>query len=109
VYGLAAVDARGRVADHIIMRALGWRAGSRLAIRVSNGLILITVGEGRLGVTGQGHLRLPSAVRRGCGIEPGDRVLLVAEPSEGVLVVHPPATLDAIVSRFREAMIAGAA
>jgi hypothetical protein len=27
VYGLAAVDARGRVADEVIMRALGWRAG----------------------------------------------------------------------------------
>ena len=104
MYGLAAVDARGRVADHVIMRALGWRAGSRLAIRVSNGLILITVGDGRLGVTGQGHVRLPSAIRHGCGIQPGDRVLLVAEPSEGVLPVHPPATLDTIFSRFRDDM-----
>jgi hypothetical protein len=52
---------------------------------------------------------LPSAVRRGCGIEPCDRVLLVAEPSEGILAVHPPATLDAIFSRFREDMMAGAA
>ncbi len=41
VYGLAAVDARA--ADNVIMRALGWRAGSRL--------ILIRVGEGRLRVT----------------------------------------------------------
>jgi hypothetical protein len=89
--------------------ALGWRAGSRLAIRVAHGLLLITVGEGRLGVTGQGHVRLPSAVRRGCGIEPCDRVLLVAEPSEGILAVHPPATLDAIFSRFREDMMARAA
>jgi hypothetical protein len=40
---------------------------------------------------------------------PATACYFVAEPSEGVLVVHPPATLDAIVSRFREAMIAGAA
>jgi hypothetical protein len=31
-------------------------------------------------------------------IEPGDRVLLAAEPDEGLVVVHPPAGLDAMLN-----------
>jgi hypothetical protein len=30
VYGLSAIDDRGRVADRVVMRALGWSAGLRL-------------------------------------------------------------------------------
>ena len=32
---------------------------------------------------------LPVALRRLCGVTPGDDVLLVADPEHGVLVVHP--------------------
>jgi transposase InsO family protein len=36
VYGLAAVDCRGRVADHAIIAALGWRPGGRrLVLRLA--------------------------------------------------------------------------
>jgi bifunctional DNA-binding transcriptional regulator/antitoxin component of YhaV-PrlF toxin-antitoxin module len=45
-------------------------------------------------VTPQGYLRLPAAVRHLCGLGPGDRVLLVADPSRQVVRVYPPATLD---------------
>jgi NAD(P)-dependent dehydrogenase (short-subunit alcohol dehydrogenase family) len=41
VYGLAAVDRRGRIADHAIMHALGWQPGTRLDIRETHGLLLI--------------------------------------------------------------------
>src|SRR5882757_611003 len=52
VYGLAAVDARGRVADHAVMRALGWRAGTPLNIQVICGLIVVKAGDdGQVGVT----------------------------------------------------------
>jgi hypothetical protein len=110
VYGLAAVDARGRVADHAVMRALGWRAGTPLNIKVICGLIVVTAGDdGQVGVTNQGDVRLPAAVRYACGIERGDRVLLAAEPAEGVLVVHPPATLDTMFGRVRAQVMAGEA
>ncbi|MFZ0119066.1 MAG: hypothetical protein WAL99_06380, partial [Pseudonocardiaceae bacterium] len=33
VYGLAAVDCRGRVADRAVVLALGWTPGTRLDIR----------------------------------------------------------------------------
>jgi bifunctional DNA-binding transcriptional regulator/antitoxin component of YhaV-PrlF toxin-antitoxin module len=53
--------------------------------------------QGVFSPTRGGHLRLPATVRRWCGLGAGDRVLLAAEPDAGLLVVHPPASLDAMV------------
>jgi hypothetical protein len=108
VYGLAAVDDRGRIADHAIVRALGWHAGTRLDIRVIGGLIVVTAGDGGASsVTNHGHVRLPLTVRRCCGVEPGDRVLLAAEAAEGVLVVYPPLVMDTMPARFHAQVMAG--
>ena len=52
---------------------------------------------GGSGVMPQGHVRLPAQVRHRCGLRPGDRVLLAADPSAGVLRVFPPATVDALL------------
>jgi hypothetical protein len=41
VYGVAAVDRDGRVADAAVIGALGWVPGPRLDIRESRGLILV--------------------------------------------------------------------
>jgi bifunctional DNA-binding transcriptional regulator/antitoxin component of YhaV-PrlF toxin-antitoxin module len=102
------VDDRGRIADYAIVRALGWRAGTRLDIRVIGGLIVVTAGDaGAWSVTNLGHVRLPVAVRRCCGVEPGDRVLLAAEPAEGVLAVHPPTVMDTMLARFHAQVMAG--
>jgi hypothetical protein len=96
---MAAVDCRGRVADHAVLAALGWVAGTRLEIRETGGLLLVRAHpHGVFAVTGQGHLRLPAAVRRRCSLLPGDRVLLAADPAAGLLAVHPPAALDAMVT-----------
>ncbi len=68
VYGLAAIDDRGRLADRAVMRALGWSAGLRLDIRETRGLLAIRPQDhGELQVTGQGHLRLPALLRHRCG------------------------------------------
>jgi hypothetical protein len=41
IYGLAAVDDdRGRVADRVVMRALGWPAGQRLTIHETGGVLI---------------------------------------------------------------------
>lgn len=37
VYGLATLDDRGRVADRVVMRALGWVARLGLAIEAAGG------------------------------------------------------------------------
>lgn len=108
VYGLAKLDARGRAADAAVERALGWVPGARVDIRESGGLILVKPDpRGVFSITIQGHVRLPVAVRRWCGLVPGDRVLLAADGDEDLLVVYPPTTLDALVAGSRAQVVGG--
>jgi bifunctional DNA-binding transcriptional regulator/antitoxin component of YhaV-PrlF toxin-antitoxin module len=69
----------------------------------------LVAGRYRLAVSSQGRVHLPAAARRACRIIPGDRVLLAAEPADGILLVHPLATLDAMVARLRDHVMAGEA
>jgi hypothetical protein len=95
VYGLAALDDRGRVADRVVMRALGWRAGLRLVIAETGGVLTVRAdSHGDSHVTGQGYLRLPAPLRNRCGLAAGDRVLLAADPDRFRLAIYPPAALD---------------
>lgn len=98
IYGLSALDDRGRLADRTIMQALGWSAGLRLDISETNRRLVIRPREhGAFHVTGQGHLRIPASLRHRCGLEPGHRVLLAADPQQRQLVAYPPAALDALI------------
>jgi bifunctional DNA-binding transcriptional regulator/antitoxin component of YhaV-PrlF toxin-antitoxin module len=107
---LTVVDSRGRVSDKSVTRALGWQPGDPLSLRVTDGLIIVVaVAEGQLAVSSQGRVHLPASARHASRITPGDRVLLAAEPADGVLVVHPLATLDAMISRFRDHVMTGEA
>ena len=95
VYGLAAVDDRGRVADRVVLRSLGWSAGLRLDIDETAGVLTVTADPGGgYQITNQGNLRLPASLRHRCGLVPGDRVLLAADPDRSRLAVYPPAALD---------------
>ncbi|WP_444948128.1 AbrB/MazE/SpoVT family DNA-binding domain-containing protein [Micromonospora ureilytica] len=108
VYGLAAIDTSGRIADRAVIRALGWAPGTRLHIREGSEVIVVRRDQqGVFTVSGQGHLRLPAAVRHWCGLTAGDRVLLAASPPEGLLVVHPPAALDAMVVAAHAGVLGG--
>ena len=100
VYGLAVLDDRGRLADRTVMRVLGRSAGLCLDIREAGGLLVVRArSDGEFRVTGQGHLRLPAVIRRRCGLESGDRVLLAADPGQRQLVLYPPALLDELIAR----------
>ncbi|MGH3823882.1 MAG: AbrB/MazE/SpoVT family DNA-binding domain-containing protein [Pseudonocardiaceae bacterium] len=100
VYGLSALDDRGRIADRVVMRALGWSAGLRLDIHETGGVLAIFADpKGVYQVTSQGHLRLPAAPRHRCGLQTGDRVLLAADPQRSRLAVYPPAALDTLLSQ----------
>ncbi|WP_231932575.1 SAM-dependent methyltransferase [Micromonospora rifamycinica] len=60
VYGVAALDASGRIADSGVVRALGWVPGTRL--QHPWGCVLCTDRQCIFTVTGgQGHLRLATA------------------------------------------------
>jgi hypothetical protein len=98
VYGLSAVDDRGRVADRVVIGALGWFAGLCLDMHEAAGVLTVfTDSEGVYRVTSQGHLRLPAPLRHRCGLNAGDRVLLVADPQRSRLAVYPPAALDILL------------
>lgn len=100
VYGASAVDDRGRVVDRVVLRALGWAAGHRLTFREEAGaLIVVPDPAGEQQVTGQGHLRIPAALRYRCGLNTGDRVLLAADPDRPHLAILPPAALDDVLTR----------
>jgi hypothetical protein len=99
VYGLSALDDRGRLADRAVMRALGWSAGLRLDIRDARGLLVVYPhNHGEFQITCQGHLRLPALIRHRCGLVTGDRVLFAAFPSQSQLFVYPPTALDALIA-----------
>ena len=69
---------------------------------MTSGLIVVVVAAyGALRLTTHGHVRIPATLRHACGIAEGDRVLLAAEPGDGVLVIHPLASLDAMISNRR--------
>ncbi len=58
VYGVAALDASGRIADSGVVRALDWVPGTRLHIHEGAGLAVLRADrQGVFTVTGQGHLR----------------------------------------------------
>ncbi|WP_344412167.1 AbrB/MazE/SpoVT family DNA-binding domain-containing protein [Amycolatopsis minnesotensis] len=108
VYGMAAVDCRGRVADRTVFAALGWVAGTPLAISVTHGTLIISTDPcGVFGMTSQGHLRLPAPVRHCCGLASGDRVLLAAHPERNVLLVHPPTVLDLLLADRHARLLGG--
>lgn len=100
VYGLGSVDDRGRVAEVLCPRAMGWRPGVRLLVEAhaDGHLVVCADAAGGATLTRHGHLRLPPAVRRWCGLDAGDRVLLAASPAQARLVVYPPAVLDGLLS-----------
>jgi hypothetical protein len=108
VYGVSTLDASGRLADRVIMRALACTSDARLDIRDSKGLTVIAADDGGVfRVTQQGHLHLPAAVRHWCRLGPGDRVLLAAYPASGLLVVHSPAVFDAVVDAVHAQALGG--
>ncbi|WP_432049907.1 AbrB/MazE/SpoVT family DNA-binding domain-containing protein [Verrucosispora sp. NA02020] len=55
---------------------------------------------GRWKISRQGHLFLPSSVRRSCGIGPGDRLLILAYPDRSLLVAYTMGALELMVSRY---------
>jgi hypothetical protein len=99
VYGMAAADSRGRVAQKAVLRALDWAPNTRIDIHETHNVLVIRPNpQGVFRVTPEGHLRLPAQVRHCCDLHPGDRVLLAADPEHGLLVVHPPAVLDGLIT-----------
>ncbi|MFC0526055.1 AbrB/MazE/SpoVT family DNA-binding domain-containing protein [Phytohabitans kaempferiae] len=110
VCGMAAIDCNGRITESTVIPALGWAPGTCVDIRVCGGLVLVTADPHAVfRVTQPGQVRLPAAVRQWYGLTSGSRVLLVADPAAGRLVVHPPAALHTMITEFHAAVLGGEA
>ena len=97
---MATLDCHGRIADRTILQALGWPTGHRLTIHETDGrLTVVPDPDGDAHVTGQGHLRIPAALRHRCALRTGDRVLLAADPNRSRLTIYSPAALDTALAR----------
>jgi hypothetical protein len=109
IYRVAAIDSKGRVNDLAVPRALGWDSGTRLDMRETSGLLLVSANrQGVFSLTKEGYLRVPVTVRRWCGLQTADRVLVTADLDDGLLVVHPPAACTAMISLAYAAVRGGA-
>lgn len=96
---IARVDRSGRVSARSLLDQLGWRPGHRLRVDVFDGAILIWPATDGLPLVGaRGDLVLPVAVRQMCAINTGDLVVLAAEHTRDLLIVHPAATVARLLA-----------
>ena len=95
LYGFGRIDMAGRVADRAVISALGWRCGDRLTLTAEAGVVTARRDPaGMVTMTAKPYIVIPAALRRRCGLEPGDRVLLAAEPAADMLTAYSFAVVD---------------
>jgi len=95
LYGFGRIDSSGRIADRAIISALGWSAGDRLTLTADAGVV--TARRDLAGMTAmpaKPYIAIPAALRRRCGLRPGDRVLLAAVPGDDTLAAYSLAVVD---------------
>jgi bifunctional DNA-binding transcriptional regulator/antitoxin component of YhaV-PrlF toxin-antitoxin module len=99
LYGFGRIDASGRVADRVIIAALGWRPGDRLILTAAAGVVLARRDPGGpVTMPARPYVAIPAALRHRCGLEPGDRVLLAALPGKDALIAYSFAVVDQALS-----------
>ena len=95
VYGIGRLDASGRIADRAVTSALGWSGGDRLTLTADAGVITARRDPGgMITLPVRAYIAIPAALRRRCGLRPGDRVLLAASPAAGTLAAYSFAVVD---------------
>ena len=95
VYGFGRIDASGRVADRVIIAALGWRGGDRLTVTAEAGVMIARPDPGGMvTVPSRPYVVIPAPLRRRCGLRAGDHVLLAASPGEDKLTAYSFAVVD---------------
>jgi hypothetical protein len=95
VYGFGRIDATGRVADRATIAALGWRGGDRLTLTADAGVMIARRDPcGMVTVPTRPYIVIPAALRRRCGLQAGDHVLLAAAPGQDTLTAYSLAVVD---------------
>src|ERR1700722_4265603 len=81
VYRIGRIPPPGRLAARAVISALGWRGGDRLTLTADAGVVTARRDPGgMITLPGRAYIAIPAALRRRCGLRPGDRVLLAAVP-----------------------------
>jgi bifunctional DNA-binding transcriptional regulator/antitoxin component of YhaV-PrlF toxin-antitoxin module len=102
VYGIGRIDASGRIADRAVTGALGWSGGDRLTLTADSGVITARRDPaGMITLPARAYIAIPAALRRRCGLSPGDRVLLAAAPGEDTLTAYSLAVVDQAIRAHR--------
>lgn len=92
---LTSIDDRGRLADRSLIRALGWLPGQPITISIVQlRVVVISQPNGTERITRQGYLRLPAHTRHVCRITSGDRLLIAAALTTGVLTAYSMPSLE---------------
>jgi hypothetical protein len=95
VYGIARIDASGRVCERAVVTALGWCGGDRLTFTADGGVATARRDPaGMVTLPASGYITIPAALRHRCGLEPGDQVLLAALPGQDALAAYCLAVVD---------------
>ena len=95
VYGFGRMDESGRVADRAMTCALGWQPGDRLTLTAAAGVVVARRNPGGMvTMPSKPYLVIPAALRRRCGLRPGDRVLLAVFPARDALAAYSFAVVD---------------
>ena len=98
-------DRAGRLADRSVVRCLGWARHTSVRFDWRCDVILVVPATGGTSsITTQGHLRLPLSVRRRSRLDPGSRLLVLAWPQAGRLVICTPSAVEEmLLDRMRGA------
>lgn len=105
VYGMGKIDAWGVVSNRSTIDALGWTTGDHLHIvLVGESVVAHRDDTGAFAMGTKPYLVLPAAVRHRSGLRARDRVLVAADPNHDVLVVHPLAALDTMITAYHASL-----
>jgi len=89
------MDGSGRVGDRGMIGVLGWRPGDRLTLTAAAGVMVARRDPaGMVTMPAKPYLVIPAALRRRCGLRPGDRVLLAVFPDRDALAAYSFAVVD---------------
>ena len=95
VYGIGRIDSSGRIADRTVTTALGWRGGDRLTLTADAGVVTARRDPGGMvTLPARAYITIPAALRRRCGLNRGDRVLLAAVLHEDTVAAYSLAVVD---------------
>ena len=89
------MDESGRVGDRTVIGMLGWQLGDQLTLTGAEGVVIARRDPAGLVVMpAKPYVVIPSVLRRRCGLQTGDRVLLAVFPGEDALAAYSFAVVD---------------